>query len=586
MKRNYQVCMGHFYYAFMAAALLGFAPPLRAACGPLFGINMSGAEYSWENFPLPIDLDYAKSKSITLIRLPISWEKFQPDLNGPLDANQVLGLKTLIDLAGARGMHVIVDLHNYARYCTTWSQTACWNLWSNGNVASPLTFPSSGTYTFIVQAKGSVAGGVWPAMEFRIDSVKQHSDTVNSDLPVNDTFSLAVAAGTHTLAVAFTNDTTIGSEDRNLYVIKVNITGSLFSAVLAAANMPTKTTGGLAAYRGPGSGQDTALIGSASVPISAYRDFWTKLASEIHYRSGLYGYDIMNEPHNMPTLSVWPTAAQEAINGIRTVDTSTTVYVEGNGWSSGERWVANNPGFPINDPKNKIVYEAHQYFDDGSSNYQQTYDQLGATPTRGADEIQPFLTWLSQHSLKGYVGEFGVPDTDSRWLTVLDNFLSALKTADVEGTEWQYTFLNPGDPSFWHAHAQLGLNPAENTGNSDSPQMAVLRGYAANTCPVTAESPAFRERASVLSFFCQPTLFNSTATIRFSLSDCSPVSLKIYNMLGREVTTLVDEVKPAGEYRVRWNGLDAQGRPLRSGMYYCKLRSNGFTKTKCMVLAK
>ncbi|MBI2271393.1 MAG: hypothetical protein HYU69_13700 [Bacteroidetes bacterium] len=65
----------------------------QTVCGSMIGVNMSGAEYSWENFPNDSDLDYLKSKGVSLIRLPISWEKFQPDLNVPLDANQISGIK-------------------------------------------------------------------------------------------------------------------------------------------------------------------------------------------------------------------------------------------------------------------------------------------------------------------------------------------------------------------------------------------------------------------------------------------------------------------------------------------------------------
>ena len=51
------------------------------------GINMSGAEYSWGSFPGASDLAYIKSNNISLIRVPIAWERAQTKLNGPLDAH-------------------------------------------------------------------------------------------------------------------------------------------------------------------------------------------------------------------------------------------------------------------------------------------------------------------------------------------------------------------------------------------------------------------------------------------------------------------------------------------------------------------
>src|ERR1700737_7914 len=64
----------------------------------LFGVNLSGAE--WGNrypgtfgtdytYPTASELDYYKSKGLTLIRLPFLWERMQPNLNSPLDGTQV-----------------------------------------------------------------------------------------------------------------------------------------------------------------------------------------------------------------------------------------------------------------------------------------------------------------------------------------------------------------------------------------------------------------------------------------------------------------------------------------------------------------
>ncbi|MCI0473672.1 MAG: T9SS type A sorting domain-containing protein, partial [Ignavibacteria bacterium] len=59
------------------------------------------------------------------------------------------------------------------------------------------------------------------------------------------------------------------------------------------------------------------------------------------------------------------------------------------------------------------------------------------------------------------------------------------------------------------------------------------------------------------------------------------VSLKVYDMLGREVTTLVSEVKTAGNYTVDFNAGN-----LTSGAYFYRLESNGFTDTKKMMVIK
>jgi len=59
------------------------------------------------------------------------------------------------------------------------------------------------------------------------------------------------------------------------------------------------------------------------------------------------------------------------------------------------------------------------------------------------------------------------------------------------------------------------------------------------------------------------------------------VTLKVYDILGREIATLVNEEKPAGEYEV---GFD--GTALTSGIYFYQLRAGQFTETKKMILLK
>jgi hypothetical protein len=59
------------------------------------------------------------------------------------------------------------------------------------------------------------------------------------------------------------------------------------------------------------------------------------------------------------------------------------------------------------------------------------------------------------------------------------------------------------------------------------------------------------------------------------------VSLKVFDVLGREVATLVNEVRPPGVYTVRW---DASSLP--SGVYYYRLQAGAFVESKKMVLMK
>jgi len=91
-----------------------------------------------------------------------------------------------------------------------------------------------------------------------------------------------------------------------------------------------------------------------------------------------------------------------------------------------------------------------------------------------------------------------------------------------------------------------------------------------------------------------PNPFNATTAISYQSSGVSyqqsAVSLKIYNILGQEVRTLVNEQQPAGNYRVLWDGRDSSGKDLSSGIYFCRLKVIGETlrveKTRRMVLIR
>ena len=80
-----------------------------------------------------------------------------------------------------------------------------------------------------------------------------------------------------------------------------------------------------------------------------------------------------------------------------------------------------------------------------------------------------------------------------------------------------------------------------------------------------------------------PNPFNPTTAISWQIAVSSYVTLKVYDMLGREIATLVNEFKPAGIYNSQFIIHNSQ---LSSGVYFCTLRANDFVETKKMMLVK
>jgi hypothetical protein len=82
-----------------------------------------------------------------------------------------------------------------------------------------------------------------------------------------------------------------------------------------------------------------------------------------------------------------------------------------------------------------------------------------------------------------------------------------------------------------------------------------------------------------------PNPFNPVTTIRFSITMLENVNLKIYDILGNEIATLLNEEKPAGTYEVKFNTSTLKHQPS-SGVYYYQLKAGSFISTKSMVLLK
>ncbi|MBK9099126.1 MAG: T9SS type A sorting domain-containing protein [bacterium] len=78
-----------------------------------------------------------------------------------------------------------------------------------------------------------------------------------------------------------------------------------------------------------------------------------------------------------------------------------------------------------------------------------------------------------------------------------------------------------------------------------------------------------------------PNPFNPSTTIKFRIPEGSYVSLKVYNVLGKEIATLVSEEMNAGTYEVNFDASN-----LSSGVYFYKIESGNFVKTNKMILMK
>jgi aryl-phospho-beta-D-glucosidase BglC (GH1 family) len=216
------------------------------------------------------------------------------------------------------------------------------------------------------------------------------------------------------------------------------------------------------------------MIGSPELPVAYFEDVWKKLAASWNGKQSLIGFQIMNEPHDMLAMP-WVSIAQKAIDAIRVVNSSQTIFVCGDSYAATIDWKPNNPNIhELVDISDNLVYEAHCYFDkdlsgqylNSSGSIANAYEHNSYGSKTGVQAVKPFIKWLKKYKKKGFIGEYGVPDDDPRWLTVLDKFLGYISDSGVNGAYWA---AGP-----WWGEYRLSVEPRN---GEDRPQMKILERY-------------------------------------------------------------------------------------------------------------
>jgi len=144
------------------------------------------------------------------------------------------------------------------------------------------------------------------------------------------------------------------------------------------------------------------LIGSPSVPESAFADFWSRLAM-------LFGKDerivfgLMNEPVGI-TAEAWLRASNMAIAAIRATGAANLILVPGVEYSGAHSWhrTGNTALAAVVDPLNHFAFDVHQYFDRDSSGTKPE----AVSGTIGSERIAEFQAWARQNGFKALLGEF------------------------------------------------------------------------------------------------------------------------------------------------------------------------------------
>ena len=193
-----------------------------------------------------------------------------------------------------------------------------------------------------------------------------------------------------------------------------------------------------------------------------------------------------------------------------------------------------------------------------------------------------------------------------RTMTLLGNYLDDHAKVLAYSTSRARTSGDGTEGDLVHVTYELGegeslpsqvtfyLGLANLPGTSMDPELLnVVCGYPSEDNPVVVSTAAMAtdEGGTIPDQFAlhqnYPNPFNPSTQISFDIPQGGEfVMLNVYNILGQNVSTLVNSVMNPGRYTMEWNATDEIGNPVASGIYFYELRSNSFTSRKKMLLIR
>lgn len=153
------------------------------------------------------------------------------------------------------------------------------------------------------------------------------------------------------------------------------------------------------------------------------------------------------------------------------------------------------------------------------------------------------------------------------------NMSNLIEEAEVDFPQYDFIVPPGGLLVYWRVRANLADQCSSDYTNSY--KYTDVKNVAGDVVPVSYKLSQN-----------YPNPFNAGTVIDFTLRNSGHVKLEVFNILGQSVITLVDGEKPAGIYSVEWDGQNARGQSVPSGMYFYRLNTDRFTDVKKMTLLK
>lgn len=145
--------------------------------------------------------------------------------------------------------------------------------------------------------------------------------------------------------------------------------------------------------------------------------------------------------------------------------------------------------------------------------------------------------------------------------------------------------LDAGAGTFFHSQFQVRFRSIGGTGFFPNDDWFIDDLQLTNNPVAVADIPGNLPKQFAVSAN-YPNPFNPSTTIRYELPITADVNITIYNTLGQQVRVLLDDQNAAGQYEIQWDGRDANGHPVASGLYLYRFESTQFQQTQKMILLK
>ncbi len=204
------------------------------------------------------------------------------------------------------------------------------------------------------------------------------------------------------------------------------------------------------------------------------------------------------------------------------------------------------------------------------NDYTETYNLLQGLTKSGAAYISPTTGEANSYMMSGdpvaSTGDLDYDPSDRRMM----------------GTWGPFDF-NPGDSQFVVIKMTIGYATNRLTSIVDMRDI-INRPYGIPTAVDNTPTGNLPSGYSLAQNY--PNPFNPSTSIEYSLPSRSHVKITVHNVLGQEVTTLINTERPAGHHIVQWNGTDNHGEIVSTGIYLYRIEAGVYTETRKMMFVK